>query len=156
MRRHLYYYTYVDLSPAEGLRLLREDPARWLPDPATPYGYGWLVDLHADGVLPHAMAQHGVVVDVGAPSGDDVRELRAVTWKSASAPGLFPVFHGDLELTGLSDETCQLTLMGTYRPPLSVAGGAGDALLGHHVAEACVRRFVLDAAERMTAVTLDV
>ena len=156
MRRHLYYYTHIDLSPEAATDLLRGDPRNWLPDPATEYGDGWFVDLRADGVLPRSVARHGVVVDLGPPSGDIGRELRALTWRSASAPGLFPVFHGDLELTALSQETCQLSLMGTYRPPMLVAGNAGDALMGHHVAEACVRRFVLDTAERMVAVTLDV
>jgi hypothetical protein len=39
--------------------------------------------------------------------------------------------------------------MGSYRPPLSVVGEVGDKLIGHRVAEACVRRFVLDVAERL-------
>ena len=155
MRRHLYYYTHLALDPETALGLLRDQPRRWLPDPGMEYGDGWLVDLRADGALPRSMARHSVVVDLGQPSGDTGRELRSITWRSASAPGLFPVFHGDLELTSLSPDTCQLSLMGTYRPPLMVAGDAGDALLGHHVAEACVRRFVLDTAQRMVGVTLD-
>ena len=154
MRRHLYFYTLVESPPAADCQMLHDDPARWLPSPATQTKQGWEVDLHAEGALPRALARHRVIVDVGPAVGEPGRHLRSLRWRSATAPGLFPVFDGDLELVALSGGDCQLSLMGTYRPPLSVAGGAGDALLGHHVAEACVRRFVLDAAHRMAGVTL--
>lgn len=154
MRRHLYFYTLVPSAPDAAYRLLADDPARWLPAPAAASPEGWSVVLHAEGALPRSLARHGVLVDLGAPVGEPERMLRSIRWRSSSAPGLFPVFDGDLELTALSGGECQLSLMGTYRPPLSVAGGVGDALLGHHVAEACVRRFVLDTARRMAGVTL--
>lgn len=154
MRRHLYYYTLVEASPAGAYDSLQADPARWLPEPATAAGDAWAVDLHAEGALPRPLSHHRVLVEIGPTVGESERLLRSVRWRSATAPGLFPVFDGDLELVALSGGDCQLSLMGTYRPPLSVAGGAGDALLGHHVAEACVRRFVLDAANRMAGVTL--
>lgn len=155
MRRHLYYYTVIDQGLAEATALLTGDPTRWLPDPATPAGSGFEVELAAEGALPKSLAQHRVVVEVGTPVDAGDRLLRPITWRSATAPGIFPVFEGDLELVALQTNACQLSLFGTYRPPLSVAGGAGDALLGHRVAEACVRRFVLDAAHRMTGATLD-
>ena len=155
MRRHVYYYTHLDLPPEAATVLLTSDPAAWLPEPAELQGNGtWLVDLSAEGALPKAIAHHRVAVDVGPVIGADDRCMRQVTWRSATVPGVFPVFDGDLELVALSGGMCQLSLIGTYRPPLAVAGTAADALLGHHVAEACVRRFVLDAAERMAAVTL--
>jgi hypothetical protein len=154
MRRHLYFYTLVESPPDAASHLLRDDPALWLPAPGTPAEHGWSVELHAEGALPRALARHGVTVDVGPAVGENDRLMRSIRWRSATAPGLFPVFDGDLELVALSGGDCQLSLMGTYRPPLSVAGGAGDALLGHHVAEATVRRFVLDTANRMAGVTL--
>ena len=154
MRRHLYYYTLVETPPDAAYHVLQDDPDRWLPAPATGTPDGWEVDLLAEGALPRPLAQHRVIVEVGPATGAPERLLRSVRWRSATAPGLFPVFDGDVELAPLSGGDCQLSLMGTYRPPLSVAGGAGDALLGHHVAEACVRRFVLDAAQRMSGVTL--
>jgi hypothetical protein len=153
MRRHLYFYTLVESPPGPAHRILEDDPAQWLPAPAARVDDGFQVDLHAEGALPRGLSHHTVVVDVGPAVGEPERLLRSIRWRSASAPGLFPVFDGDLELVALSGGNCQLSLMGTYRPPLSVAGGAGDALLGHHVAEACVRRFVLDAAERMVGVS---
>ena len=154
MRRHLYYYTHLDHDLPTASALLNGDPARWLPAPAEATAGGWSVDLIASGALPKAVARHRAIVDVGPALVTEKRMLRPITWRSATAPGIFPVLDGDLELVGLRGELSQLSLIGTYRPPLSVAGGAGDALLGHHVAEACVRRFVLDMAERMAGVTL--
>ena len=155
MRRHLYFYTVIDQDLAAASALLSGDPSRWLPPPASATGDGFLVELHAEGALRGRLARHAVTVNLGEASPSGERLLRSLTWRSSAAPGLFPVFEGDLELIALQSDVCQLSLFGTYRPPLSVAGGAGDALLGHRVAEACVRRFVLDAAERMAAVTLD-
>lgn len=155
MRRHVYYYTHLDLPAAAAAAVLHGDPGTWLPEPAVQDERGaWLVDLSARGALPRAIAQHRVVVELGAPVGTSERLLRPVAWRSATVPGLFPVLDGDIELSSLSGGMCQLSLIGTYRPPLGVTGGVGDALLGHHVAEACVRQFVLDTAGRMSAVTL--
>jgi hypothetical protein len=36
-----------------------------------------------------------------------------------------------------------------YRPPAGLLGGLGDALLGHRIAEAAVRNFVMDLAARL-------
>lgn len=155
MRRHLYYYTVIDQDMTAAAALIAGDPARWLPGPAEVAEDGFMVDLYAEGALPQALARHQVVVSLGEASTGGDRLLRSLSWRSATAPGLFPVFEGDLELVPLQANVCQLSLFGTYRPPLSVAGGAGDALLGHRVAEASVRRFVLDTAERMAGVTLD-
>ena len=154
MRRHLYYYTHVEADLAAASDMLSGDPARWLPAPAETTAGGWSVDLVATGALPRPVARHRAVVDVGPPVMTDNRMLRTITWRSATAPGVFPVFDGDLELIGLQGDLSQLSLIGTYRPPLSVAGSAADTLLGHNVAEACIRRFVLDMAERMVGVTL--
>lgn len=154
MRRHLYYYTIVEVPPSLSTSVLGSDPGHWLPEPASPAVEGWRVDLRADGALPAAVARHSALVVVGPPARDGIRVLRSIRWRSATTPGLFPVFDGDLELGGLVGPNCQLSLTGTYRPPLSVAGTAADALLGHRVAEACVRRFVLDTARRMVAITL--
>lgn len=156
MRRHLYFYTLIDQSLSEATALIQGDPTRWLPAPAEQINGGFAVDLIADGALPPTVARHRVIVTVGTAVDAGERLLRPVSWRSSSAPGLFPVLEADLELVPLQSDVCQLSLFGTYRPPLSVAGGAGDALVGHRVAEACVRRFVLDTAERMAGVTLDV
>ena len=154
MRSIVYYYTHVERPFANLAALLSRDPAVWLPAPAEPADAGWLVTLHADGPVPQALAAHQAHIRVGAPTETDSTLLRSVAWRSTVADRLVPTLEADLELASLDGYGCQLSLMGSYRPPLSVVGAAGDRLLGHRVAEACVRRFVLELAERLETATL--
>lgn len=174
MRRHVFYYEPLPTPFAQAAEALAHDPASWLPAPATPLGVGvtgngtadrateeaWEVDLCAHGALPSPIAQRRAIVRVGpvpehfaetgldAPLGSEL--LRPLRWEAAVAEDLFPVLTADLELAPLHGEGCQLSLMGSYRPPLSVVGEATDRVLGHRVAEATVRRFVLDVVRRLT------
>lgn len=153
MRRHVYFYTHLEQGFDALAQVLGGDPAAWLPKPAEPRDEGWLVDLHAHGTLPAGVAGHTALASVGEPSlasaGHPETLLRSVAWQSATTERLVPMLEADLELASLDAYGCQLSMMGSYRPPLSVIGEAGDRLLGHRVAEACVRRFVLDIADRL-------
>ena len=155
MRSIVYYYTHVE-HPFEVLSdVLSSDPGVWLPTPATPIDGSdgaWLVHVRAEGALPGLVAGHPghpTEVRVGPPATSDVKVLRSIAWRSTTAERLVPVLEADLELVPLTGYGCQLSLMGSYRPPLAVVGEVGDRLVGHRVAEACVRRFVLDTAERL-------
>jgi hypothetical protein len=155
VRRHVYYYTHLLDGPTEVFeQRFRDDPTTWLPQPAELSADGWLIDLHADGVLVPPLALQQAEVQLSPPSLSAGVLMRAVSWHATRADRLFPVFTGDLELAPLPVQGWQLSLVGTYRPPLSVVGGAADRVLGHRVAEACVRRFVLDVADRLTPATL--
>jgi hypothetical protein len=151
MRRHVYYYTYLEAPFGVAAPLLASAPSTWLPPPAAPHGDGWHVRLSAEGVLPRMAATRLAAVEVQAPAPAEAQLLRPVLWRDSAHDGLFPVLEADLELVGLNGSGCQLSLIGSYRPPLSVVGEVGDRLIGRHVAEACVRRFVLDIAERIDA-----
>jgi hypothetical protein len=153
MHRHVYYYTLLGDGYEEAAAALSGDPRRWLPFPAEPVDDGWELELRADGALPAPIARHRAVVEVGDPSGGESIAI-PLRWRSATADRLLPVLEAELELQPLSGGGAHLSLLGTYRPPLSVMGGAGDLLVGHRVAEACVRRFVLDVAERLAGVSL--
>jgi hypothetical protein len=155
-RRHLYFYTYIPRPFDTVEAVFTDDPARWLPPPATGENGCWRVGLQAPQVLPERMAHHPALVDVGAASRHASGLLRAISWRSAQSTKLVPVLDADLELSPLSDRVCQLSLMGVYRPPLSVIGDAADRVVGHRVAEACVRDFVLEVAAKLEAVTLPV
>ena len=152
MRRHVYFYTHIAPPCEEAVQQLLGDPARWLPPPAEPDDGGWRVLLHADGVLPVGLASRSAWVSLRAASVSAQRLLLPLTWQAAERGTLFPVLEADLGLEALDELGCHLSFMGTYRPPLSVVGGAADALHGHRVAEATVRRFVLDIADRLTRV----
>ncbi len=162
MPRHVHYYELVDVAYPDAAATLASDPSTWLPQPASPADGGWEVDLRANGALPGALATRRAIVrvgpvpdrpvvgDAGAAAPDaTIGLLRPLRWEAATAEDLFPVLSADLELVPLQGEGCQLTLMGSYRPPLSAVGDATDRLLGHRVAEATVRRFVLDVAARL-------
>lgn len=150
MRRHVYFYTFLDRAFPAAADVLSGPPPRWLPPPASSDGEeGWLVDLAADGALPAPVATLPAVVAVGPAARFHDHLLRAVRWRARTAEQLFPVLEADLDLRQTNGSGCQLSLTGSYRPPLSVVGGVGDRLLGHRVAEACVRRFVLDVGGRL-------
>jgi hypothetical protein len=150
MGRHVYYYTHLATPFELAAALLAGDPGAWLPPPAEPSGLGeWAVDLAAEGALPSAVARRRVVVSIEGPASAEEALMRRLTWRAVHADHLFPVLTADLELVPLAGTGCHLTFMGSYRPPLSVVGEVGDKLIGHRVAEACVRRFVLDVAERL-------
>lgn len=155
MRRHLYFYTHLGSAPAAPYELFRADPGAWLPRPAEQRSDGWAVRVLADGALPSPVAGHDALVQVGEVADhQETGLLRAISWRSATAQRAVPSLEADLELASLSGGGCRLSLMGSYRPPLSVVGDAGDWLLGHRVAEAVVRRFVLDIADRLEVATL--
>jgi hypothetical protein len=145
MRRHLYYYTVVDVGFEPAAALLQGDPSRWLPSP-TAGRDGWLVQLHAHGALPRPIADHTATVEVGAPSAGPNSLLVPLSWRSASADRLVPVLSGELELGAMAGDGVHLSLLADYHPPLSVLGATGDLLAGRRIAEASVRRFVLDVA----------
>jgi hypothetical protein len=151
MRSIVYYYTLLQRSFAASGALLAGDPTLWLPAPAEPLDGGWSVTLHADGPLPRALADHRAIVTVGPSSTSEGTVLRSISWRSSSSDRFIPALEADLSLTCLNGSGCQLSLMGSYRPPLAVAGAAGDRLVGHRVAEAAVRRFVLELADRLDA-----
>ncbi len=153
MRSIVYYYTHIEQPFTASAALLGRDPGRWLPAPARAMADAvtpeWVVTLHAEGAMPQPLADHPALVRLGPASQTSTTLLRSIAWRSASAQLLTPVLEADLSLTSLDGYGCQLSLMGSYRPPLAVAGAAGDRLLGHRVAEACVRRFVLELADRL-------
>lgn len=154
MRRHVYYYTHVLRDFGLIAPLVAGDPGAWLPPPAEPDGEGWLIDLRADGIVPGRLASQPATAQVGPARSAEGTLVRPVLWHSAATPTLFPVLDGELELTALNQDLCQLTLLGSYRPPLAVVGALADRAAGHRVAEAVVRQFVLDVADRCLAVAL--
>jgi hypothetical protein len=156
VRRHVYFYTLLESVYSQAARVLRGDPATWLPEPVTRSGEYWRLPLHADGALPRPVASHPAEVEIGAPVGGEEGLVIPVAWHSARADRLLPTLNGELQLESLAGGGSHLSMLATYRPPLSVLGEVGDIAVGRRVAEACVRRFVLDVAARVSGVTLTV
>jgi hypothetical protein len=154
MRGHIYFYTHLSVPFGVAASVLAGDPALWLPAPAERSNGHFAVTLTAEGALPGPVAEHTADVEIG-PSGRYPESLiRSVTWRSAHLDRILPTLAADLELCTLGGGGSQLSMTGTYKPPLSVVGEVGDRLHGHRIAEACVRRFVLDVGMRLEAATL--
>ena len=149
--RHVYFYTYLERPFAAARDVLAGDPRRWLPEPAEPREGGFEVSLDAGRTLPDRLARrHAVVFPAGSlDDAHGISAVRGLRWQAVEREDWFPVLDGDLELTDLGEGTCQLALVGTYRPPLSVVGSTADRLVGHRIAEAVVRAFVLAVADRL-------
>jgi hypothetical protein len=149
MGSHVYFYTHLDNPFDAAAAAIAGSPAEWLPYPAAPAGDEWQVDLVAEGALPAPVARRRVVVRAEDPVGDETLLLRRITWRAEHADHLFPVLVADLELVPLAGAGCHLSFLGSYRAPLAAVGEVGDRLIGHRIAEACVRRFLLDVADRL-------
>lgn len=74
-----------------------------------------------------------------------------LTWRSISAPSLFPQMNAKLYVYPLSARETQIEIDGTYEPPLGMLGDAIDAVVGHRIAEASVLHFVQDVAALLRA-----
>lgn len=85
-----------------------------------------------------------VEVELGSPfDGNDVVSL-PIRWHATWPAGAYPGFDGELELTGGSDGSAELWLIGRYQPPLGAIGRMLDRVVLHTLASDSIRQ-VLDA-----------
>jgi hypothetical protein len=68
-------------------------------------------------------------------------------WEAARMPYLFPLMKADLSIYPITATETQLDFNGLYEPPLGPLGKAGNAMVGHRIAEVSGHRFVRDVAE---------
>ncbi|MBI5513570.1 MAG: hypothetical protein HY909_07360 [Deltaproteobacteria bacterium] len=101
------------------------------------------VDVGAVEVAAEIDVSVGTIVEEPALPGVMAPATRLpLRWQAAHAPGLFPTMDAVLTLYPLGPEETQLDLQGKYRPPGGLLGNAVDALVGHTLAEASVKRFL--------------
>lgn len=96
------------------------------------------VDLGSD--LP--MMAKAVQVLSGTPLRGSQQTTIPFAWEATGTPGLFPKLDADLIVAAVGPELSQITLRGTYAPPLGPLGRALDRAVLHRVAEASVKSFV--------------
>lgn len=65
-----------------------------------------------------------------------------ISWKATGTEVLFPVLEADLIIEAVGDDMTQITLRGSYKPPLGPLGRILDRALLHRLAEACVKNFM--------------
>ena len=81
---------------------------------------------------------------VDATSTPSTRLL--LEWEAATMPGLFPIMKGELSVYPLTSTETQLDFSGVYELPFGAVGKTVNAIIGHHIAEVSVHRFVSDVA----------
>ncbi len=150
----LYFYEYVDRKADDVVALLkerREEIFQAATRRAAEKTGEMLSLLHVN--VAGLEVGKEVVIQLGEPVEEANVVLFPVSWKAATQDWLFPSMQGNIEVTALDNVTplCQLALRGHYRPPAGVVGALGDALIGHRLAEATVRHFVIDLAERIAS-----
>jgi hypothetical protein len=153
MERQLYYYEYVDRSADDVVRALAgpEHAAfEAATDGAVAEANQFRERLHVE--LAGLDVGKDVVIEVGTARDKGFAVFVPIKWHAASQTGLFPSMEGELEIVPLSYEPprSQIGLLGRYRPPIGVFGAIGDAMLGHRIAEATVRRFVMELGARLS------
>ena len=93
-----------------------------------------------------------VVIEVGDFEPREVlRNLVPLRWHAAKGRLLFPELSADLEVSAvtLDPPLTQLTVTGTYVPPLGLLGAGADRLLLHRLAEATLHRFTHELADQV-------
>ncbi len=139
----LRYFVEIPLPFTRVEEALLRSPQAWLPglaEGANGYGTRLMADLGLG--PPERRLTKRVEVEVG-----EARRLGSAThlplsWKATGAPALFPTLDAHIEVAPLGEWQTQLSLSGTYRPPLGAFGRAADRALLHRVAESTVKDFV--------------
>ncbi|MFI5287491.1 MAG: hypothetical protein ACHQ4F_14375, partial [Candidatus Dormibacteria bacterium] len=139
----LHDYVFVSL-PAEAVcARIRADHGSWLTGlavGAADEAETLRVRIGPIGALP--MLGKTVTLRADQPIERGDLTVIPLTWRATGRQGVFPVLSADLEVAPLSPEVTQLTLRGSYRPPLGELGQRLDRLLMHRIAEATVRSFM--------------
>lgn len=83
-----------------------------------------------------------VEIVVGKPRWGPRAVYVPISWRATGAEALFPLLEADLIIEAVGDEMTQITLRGSYKPPLGPVGKILDRAFLHHLAEACVKNFM--------------
>ncbi len=153
--RELRCYDYVNQPYAAVHGLLRAD-TRGLLARATSVAAARAEAVTAKLELRLGPVAIATEVDVDVTSVEEtVSPLRTpatrfgIDWRARRGQSLFPVMHASLTVYALSGHETQVVFSGQYEPPLGPVGAAIDALVGHHIAEACALRFVQEVAAEL-------
>lgn len=152
MERQLYYYEYVDRSAAEVVKELvapNRKTFRAATESAAAEAQRVRERLHLD--VGGFDIGRDVVVEVGKPRDKGYAVYIPLKWHAARQEDLFPSMDAELEVTMLSADPpwTQIAIVGRYRPPMGLFGAIGDLILGHRLAEATMRHFVVDLTSRL-------
>ena len=92
-----------------------------------------------------------VEIEVGTPLRGESESEIPITWRATGTPGLFPSMEAGIVIARLGPSLTQISLRGSYEPPLGAVGRALDRTLFHRVAEASVKSFLDHIASSVQA-----
>lgn len=138
-------------APAELVAELVKSGSQWLAPLA--------VDAYQDGQTLLLRAGPGeagplaktVRMTLGQPRNRQDAVVLPIRWEATGVTGLFPKLDAELEFAPVGAATTQLSLWGTYDPPLDGFGIRLDQMIFHRVAEATVRSFLVRVADGVRA-----
>jgi hypothetical protein len=154
VERHLYAYEYVDLAYDDIVGLLEQIPTAIL-QPATEAASARAHEVLSTLYVPLGGFELAREVTVSVGELQRAEERRAklpLDWHAAQHHGLFPEMNAELEIAALSidEPLSQVSLIGTYVPPVGVVGALGDSVGAlHRLADAAVHRLVKDICARL-------
>jgi hypothetical protein len=138
----LYYFIHVRRPFKDVERVLTEEPHSWLPS-AMADAYARGEDFHSRlGVGKEMRIGKEVVVHIADAIRNGTKASVPFRVEAAGATALFPRLEADLEAVAIGQDMTQLTVKGSYRPPLGSLGEILDRALLHYIAEAVVKRFL--------------
>lgn len=153
MERALHCYAYVEAPWDQVSRLLAED-SRSVLQHATLDAADQAKQISR--TLRLEVAGFEVAKDVRIEVGEFVpreatRSVVPLRWHADRGRMLFPELAADLEVASVSFDPplTQLTVSGSYEPPLGLLGAGVDRLMLHRLAEATIHRFIHEVADEL-------
>jgi hypothetical protein len=113
------------------------------------YRYGERLSLRLSPLSRLPQFGKTIEVDLAVPFEREDQLVVPMHWWVPGATRLYPHLDGDLEFAPLGATSTQITLMGSYDPPLGFVGRRADVMLLHRVAEASIRSFLTRVARSL-------
>jgi hypothetical protein len=153
MERALHCYAYVEAPWDQVSRLLAED-SRSVLQHATIDAADQAEEMTRTLKLEVGgfTVSKEVTIEVGTFVPRDLtRSVVPLRWHAERGRLLFPELAADLEVASVSLDPplTQLTVVGSYEPPLGLLGAGADRFMLHRLAEATIHRFIHEVADEL-------
>jgi hypothetical protein len=133
---HVEHSVHIKRSVQDVSSSLIDSPSKWFPRS---------VGLHVAGVP----VRKKVTVEFGDPVKTTTWAVVPVTWKATFPEKLFPIMHGKVDVSPVTNDETKLTVSGMYEPPLGRLGEELNEAVMHRVAQGTVRELAESIAKRL-------
>lgn len=153
MSRELHVYAYVEAPFDLCIRLLAENATRVLQQATDESAeQARVLSRPLEVEVGGLTVSHDVVIEIGEFEPRRISSsVVPLRWHAETGRLLFPTMEAELEVAALvfDPPLTQVTLNGTYEPPLGALGAGADRMALGHLAEATVHRFVHEVADQL-------